>query len=308
MLSLSRKALLIALGTGTAVGGIGAVGIRVATQYLVTLPDDAVLLSVDGATVATMDESGTTTGTKSSTSRRSKKGWLDPILRRNVFDSTKVGQFSTSTQDEGDAGTRTSLPLVLLATVVSEPPKYSSALIQEDGGSDGASGYGIGDEIMDEATVHRIEQRRVILKRSDGALEYLEMDDAAVKKTKKGKKGKKGKWGGIEKAGDNKFTVDEDTFNKALENPEKLANSIRAVPHTDSDGKIDGYRLSGVRRSSLFNKLGIRNGDVVHSVNGNTLDSMQNAMEAYNSLQGERDFNFEVTRRGKRNTFEYEVR
>lgn len=308
MSPLSKPALIIALSAGTALGGLGAISARVGTQYLVTLPEDAILIGTDGSIRQVVDQAEPGGKPAAASTGRSEKEWIDPILKRNVFDSTKVGQFASAKSEEGDAGTKTSLPLILLATVLAEPARYSSALIQEEGGSDGAIGYGIGDTVMDDAIVHRIEQRRIVLKRSDDTLEYLAMDDEAVKTVSKSTSKKKGKWDGIDKAGDNKFTVDEDTFNKALENPEKLANSIRAVPHTDSDGKIDGYRLSGIRRSSLFNKLGIRNGDVVHSVNGNSLDSMQNAMTAYESLQGERDFNFDVTRRGKKSTFEYEVR
>jgi general secretion pathway protein C len=71
---------------------------------------------------------------------------------------------------------------------------------------------------------------------------------------------------------------------------------------------VDGYRLSGIRRSSLFRKLGIKNGDVVHSVNGSDLTTMSSALSAFESLQNERNFNFEVTSRKQKKTYEYEVR
>ena len=45
-------------------------------------------------------------------------------------------------------------PLVLLATMVAEPEQYSSALIAEDKGSDGAMGYGVGDSVLGEATIY----------------------------------------------------------------------------------------------------------------------------------------------------------
>ena len=107
--------------------------------------------------------------------------------------------------------------------------------------------------------------------------------------------------------GETKFTIDQETFNKILENPDKLAGQIRAVPK-EEDGKVIGYRLSGIKRSSLFRKLGIKNGDVVHSVNGNELTSISSALNAFDSLQSERNFNFEVTSRKKKKTYEYEVR
>ncbi len=309
MLELRTNRLLIAsLAGGTVIGLAGVVGGRFALADLLKMPEDAELVSVDGAIVQE-DAEEQVTATPRTTARqvrRGKRTWTEPIVRRNIFDSTKVGVETTS-QDDTSAGNKTALPLILLATMVAEPMEYSSALIMEEKGADGSQGYGIGDRLLDEAIIHRILPRRVVLKRNDGTFEYLEMEGTTVS-TREPKKGRKGKWGGIEKAGDNKFVVDEDTFNKALENPEKLANSVRAVPHTGPEGKVDGFRLSGVRRSSLFNKLGIRNGDVVHTVNGHELTSMQTAMEAYNSLQSERNFSFEITRRNKRQTFDYEVR
>jgi type II secretion system protein C len=246
-----------------------------------------------------------------STARRTpnKRGLIDPIVRRNMFDSSKVGA-EAAPEADGEAGNKTSLPLVLLATIVSEPETYSSCFIAEDKGETGSMGYGIGDSVIGEATVFRIEQKRVVLKRSDGTLEFLEMDGAKAPATasKSAKSGKAGKWDGVNKDGETKFTIDQATFDKILENPDKLAKDMRAVPHTDDSGKVDGYKLSGIRRSSLFRKLGIKNNDVVHSVNGHDLTSMSSALSAFESLQSERNFSFEVTSRKKKKTYEYEVR
>ena len=98
------------------------------------------------------------------------------------------------------------------------------------------------------------------------------------------------------------------TLEKLMENPEQLYSQIRVVPHKDSNGEVDGYRLSGIRRRSFFYQLGVKNGDIVHSVNGKPLTSASAGMEAYNTLADARDFSFELTRRNERQTFEYEVR
>ena len=44
------------------------------------------------------------------------------------------------------------------------------------------------------------------------------------------------------------------------------------------------------------------------SVNGHDLNSISSALNAFDSLQSERSFNFEVTTRKKKKTYEYEVR
>jgi predicted RNase H-like nuclease (RuvC/YqgF family) len=40
---------------------------------------------------------------------------------------------------------------------------------------------------------------------------------------------------------------------------------LRAIPHKGQDGTVDGLRLSAIRRESIFEKLGFKNGDVVHA-------------------------------------------
>ncbi|MFT5681903.1 MAG: type II secretion system protein C, partial [Myxococcota bacterium] len=110
------------------------------------------------------------------------------------------------------------------------------------------------------------------------------------------------------KTGDNKYTVEQEVIDQIMENPEKLYSQIRVVPHKDSSGEIDGYRVSGVRRKSFFYKLGVKNGDIVHMVNSKPLTSMSSAMDAYNSLADAKSFNFEITRRNQRQTFDYEIR
>jgi general secretion pathway protein C len=315
MMNLSQNQIVLGiLVGGTTFGALGTIATRVVVAEKLAIPEDAEIIDPTTGIVIPKDTTAvadaTTFGSATTAPKANKRALIDPIIQRSMFDSTKIGQVAESS-DEGETGNKTSLPLVLLATKVASPEQFSSALIAEDKGSDGAMGYGVGDSVIDEATIHRIEQKRVILKRNDGELEYLAMDDAKLPESRSGsdaKSAKAGKWEGVEKDGETKFTIDEETFNKILESPDKLASQIRAVPHTDESGNIDGYRLSGIRRSSLFRKLGIKNGDVVHSVNGNDLTSVSSAMKAYESMQSERNFNFEVTTRKKKKTYEYEVR
>jgi len=311
-----NKVLVGMFVTSTVIALAGVVTANVVPQLAWPLPDDATIIDPFSGEVATVsddapqDATPLAAGAAGSPPTITKRSLMDPILKRNIFDSTNVGQQGAS-EDDGEAGAKSSLPVTLIATIVSDPEQFSSCLIGDEKGESGALGYGIGDMVLGEATIYRIEQRRVILKRTDGELEYLEMDGAdpiTPTTAKAAKAAKASKWDGVEKAGETKFTIDQETFDKILENPDKLAGQIRAVPHTDANGKVDGYRLSGIRRSSLFRKLGIKNGDVVHSVNGNDLTTMSSALSAFESLQNERNFNFEVTSRKQKKTYEYEVR
>ena len=238
-----------------------------------------------------------------------ERQYVQSIVNRSIFDSSKAGTKSTSTLEpaEGDS-IESSLQLTLLATIIASPEEYSVALIQDESGS--SSTYGVGYELIGQATITKIEKSRVYFQRNNSEqVEYIEIGgEAATSDAPKKTASATSEDGDIQKVGNNKYVVDQSVLDEILANPEKLYTQVRVTPHKDQDGNIDGYRMTGIRRKSLFYKLGIKNGDIVHSVNGQALNSLSAAMDAYNSLGNSRDFNFDVTRRKNKQTFEYEVR
>lgn len=73
----------------------------------------------------------------------------------------------------------------------------------------------------------------------------------------------------------------------------------RALLHRDAHGNIDGYRLSGIRRGSIGDDLGLRNGDIVHAVNGHAVPSMSEAEEVLEAAKTAKFLHLELTRRGE---------
>jgi type II secretory pathway component PulC len=93
------------------------------------------------------------------------------------------------------------------------------------------------------------------------------------------------------------------TLQALLDDPEELSKLGRVVPHTGPDGDFDGLRISAIRRGSAPDQLGLRNGDVLHTLDGHPLRSMQEAMAAYNAVKsGGPTWTVELTRRGERQT------
>ncbi|MFT5684285.1 MAG: hypothetical protein ACI8RZ_005226, partial [Myxococcota bacterium] len=173
----------------TLIGWISAMGLsRVATGYL-ALPEDAALTDISGSALVGSDGGDDGPSTRRPNKRRtSKQSYLDSIVPRNIFDSTKVNQTGGTEAFTGDER-KTDLKVVLLATIVAEPADYSSALIAEEKGA-GAVGYGINDEFLGEGTIAGIEPRRVLIRRTDGSMEYISMEEGqSYKKEEKGKGG-----------------------------------------------------------------------------------------------------------------------
>ncbi len=296
---IAIAALVVAFGAGQGLG------------ILLRLPEGAEL---SRAEVAEPDAApGRRSRSRESSRALSKNSYLDPILRRNIFDSTAVGTTASAEVDTGIDGRRTSLDVTLVATVVAEPEIFSSALISSgDKREASVRGYGIGDDLLGEATIVRIEQRKVVIRRSDGTIEFIDMGGEGSKTTTSSSRTSKSSDdetdAGITKTGEYSWEVDQSIIASAMGNIDSLISQVRATPHKGPDGEIDGFRLSAIRRGSLLQKLGIKNGDVIHGVNGTPLNSATGAMGAFQSMQSESQFSFDVTRRNQKNTFEYSIR
>lgn len=281
---------------------------------MVALPEGAEMPDLSSVAEPAADaDDGPLSSSSRPNSARSKKSsyYKNPVVERSIFDSSKVGVEPGPGPGNGDPSIQLAdLDVVLIATLVAVPNTFSSALIAVQKDSKG-QGFGIGDTIEGFEIVD-IQRQGVLVKK--GSEEgWLFMDDSQLEKPAATASSGTPKLrdddpeDGITESG-GKIIVERRVVDEALENVDSLATKMRVVPHKDADGNIDGYRLSAIRRGSLFDKLGIRNGDIVHGVNGMPLVSTDAAFQAYQTLQNDSSFSFEVTRRNQRQTYEYEIR
>jgi general secretion pathway protein C len=231
----------------------------------------------------------------------SVKEYSDIIVRRNIFDSTAV--YVEQAPGTGNGECKSDSNLRLLATMVVVPPEYSTALLTEGARESKARPYRIGENLGSDGIIATIDQKKVCTESNI----CICMDQTVAKATAEPAAAAPSE-GGIERLADNKFQVDRSVIDEAMGNVEALALQIKATPHKDASGNVDGFRLSAVRSTSLFGKLGIKNGDIIHSVNGTPLTSSEGAMAAYGALKSSSTFYFEITRRNQRMTMEYTIR
>jgi len=248
--------------------------------------------------------------------------WMDPIIKRNIFDSAnsligKPEKEAIEPENEGEVDKKSDIAATLISTAVATEPIWSTALISTDDA--GTSVYRIDEKLMD-AVVKEIlrptgdRPARVIILRN-GTLEYIEAGgkkrkSSAKPKPSSGKKKPAGKgkrdWG-IEKVGENEYSVPEDDVKWALDNLDKMSREARVVPNF-SDGKTNGFKVFAIRRNSALRKMGLKNNDVLTSVNGYDLSNTEKALEIYGKLQSEKSFSLEVLRNGEPVSLEYGIK
>jgi len=225
--------------------------------------------------------------------------YLDGIMGRNLFDVEVIASWNPEEAAVAGGVAETPLRVRLLGTVVANDPAYSSALIVNED-EPYAKGYSVGDQLADR-TIVEIIKGKVKLERTDGAFEWLSIEDEAGTRVvpQASRQSDGDEEGGVQQTGDNRFSVSRELFDKYINDMESITKLGRALLHRGPDGSFDGYRLAAIRRNTLADQLGIKNGDIIHSVNGEPLTSLQAAMNAYNTMQTESNFCFEITRRRK---------
>jgi general secretion pathway protein C len=212
----------------------------------------------------------------------------------------------------------TSLPLVLLATMVSADPKDSYAtIINTENQKQGA--YSVGDQVPGASGKVKEIHYKYIDFENNGHVERLVLAGATPPVVAQAPAQEQPATGepvdelqasidnGIKKIDDNTFEIDKSLVDKVLANPMAVAKGARVVPAV-KNGKPDGFKLYAIRPSSVYAKLGLTNGDTLQSINGFELTSADKALEVYTKLREATSLEVEVTRRGKPMTLKYSIR
>ncbi len=111
---------------------------------------------------------------------------------------------------------------------------------------------------------------------------------------------------GIERISDTKFNIQRGLVDKVLANQGSLMKSARVIPH-EEDGRVTGVKLYGIRRNSLLGRLGVRNGDMLRTINGFSMTSPDTALEAYSRLRSADKLTLAIKRQNKEMTIDYNI-
>lgn len=79
------------------------------------------------------------------------------------------------------------------------------------------------------------------------------------------------------------------------------------VAHEDDQGRSEGLRVGGLRCNNVVQQAGIKNGDIVHSVNGRPVKSLAQAIWLYTTMKGKDEVVVEVLRKGVKREHRYQL-
>lgn len=246
----------------------------------------------------------------------------DIILERNIFGLKNTSSANSSGIENVP---QTTLKLELLGTVIN--PSEGSIAVIKDVDSGRVNSYKLDESIdiilSEKVKLIRIENCVAVLERVGEGPETikcikdtsgdssssqvasrptLNSESSKARATEGDGKRLGENAEGINQVDEGVYEIDRKMMDELLSNPNDILTKARVVPHDD------GLRFFAIRPNSIFSKIGIRNGDTVHRINEVDLGNVENAFGLFEELKGQNKFSIDLTRRGKRLTFEYTVK
>jgi general secretion pathway protein C len=180
--------------------------------------------------------------------------------------------------------------LVLAGTIASQDPKHGMAIISDGGPS---KVYSVGDNVSG-AALHSVYLDHVILDRA-GILETLPLPRLITGSRPSPRATRAG-------GADPRTVAAVDNIRRLVQqDPGILDQVMRTVASYDSAaGKLRGFRAYPGRNRGIFNRLGLKPGDLVTAINGTPLDDPQHSQEVFNTIQSSDRVTVTVERGGQK--------
>jgi len=228
------------------------------------------------------------------------------IDRRDLFKTRKTP--AVPIKDTGvnpDGLEKTSLKLKLWGTVTGDPDR--SYAVIENTQNRQQNLYRVGDSIQN-ATLRMILRSKVVLTHN-GRDEMLAMEKIQQGKgSASGRPGRRAvapQQGGIRTQ---RVSLRRSMINDAMQDVSKLMTEVKISPHLGEDGQPAGLAVSNIKPNSIFRRMGLRNGDVLKSVDGQDIRSVDDALRLYDSMKSSDSISVQIQRRGRDRNIEYNIR
>ncbi len=111
--------------------------------------------------------------------------------------------------------------------------------------------------------------------------------------------------GDVVDAGDHKI-VDRSLLEHYSKNIDDIYKDI-GITDIKKGEKVEGFRISFIRKGSPFAKLGLKRGDIIKTINGQKIDSYNAAFGVYRNIQNIENLTMVIQRGKEEMELEYEV-
>ena len=239
------------------------------------------------------------------------RAFYEAISRRDIFNLTPV--------IEAPAEVATNLHIKLLGTstlTLSQP-----FIIVEDDNNHEQSLYRMGDDIPDAGELVGVfKDHAIILHQGHRIKLEMPADQNGTPAEMPRPFGLPGRVfprnlmrrrlgeNGIRQVDSNRYVLARSTVDNSLNNMASLFTQVRAIPNLGPDGQSNGFKLSEIQPDSVFQQIGLRDGDILTDVGGQHVGDPSKAFQLLSSLRTQDSINLTVLRGGQPIQLQYSIR
>ena len=239
-----------------------------------------------------------------------KPSVLPNVRDKNIFNADHfipdpIGEDKGAPGEQNNKPVLTSLPLKLVGTIIHGNPALSVATVEVSGKD--IHPVVIEEELEDMIRVREIERFKVIFRNlRNRKIEYIEIKEENKIQMGVASNQPTQDFGKVEQTN---FTFDRTEINKYLDNLPQVLQDAKAVPYVapGSGGEVSGFKLVAIKPGSIYERLGLKRGDILKGVNNEPVNSPQKAMELYQALKSAETIQLEIERGGSSTTLNYQL-
>ena len=226
------------------------------------------------------------------------------IVNRNLFNATGRPDKESGQEQIGELEP-TTLQVRLLGTIAGD--EQSARAIIEDQQKREQNLYRVGDAIQN-AVVHRILRGKVVL-RVDGRDQILTMDEkkkAGQESSKQGRPVRRASSAG-RTSSRSTVSLNRREISESLNNISDILTQVRVEPYM-KDGKPAGLLVNDIAPDSIFERMGLLDGDIVQAVNNRRIKTPDDVVSFYQGLKSASRLSLLITRDGRRKVLNYKIK
>jgi general secretion pathway protein C len=243
--------------------------------------------------------------------RKPFQQYSQAILEGNIFSRELRGKKDTeiaSIPDNPPEIELTPLNIRLIGTVVGWDSAKSFAVIQDEK-TKNQELYRINDMVVEGAKLVYVDREKATLLRG-GREELLLLFEEELEEGSsqmENAKLEEGENTGIRTVAPNNWVLDKREVSQAFENLPQLLTKARIIPNF-TQGKANGFRIISIVPNSIYERIGLKNGDILQRINGIDIKDPQSFLKIFQQLKDETSISLDLVRNNIKTSFDYEIR
>lgn len=233
------------------------------------------------------------------------------ILDRNIFNSEgKYPDDDSKSEEDGEGDAATKLPLTLLGVISGGNLHNGIAIVRNTKTQINDTDSYLVDDLIQPfgAQILEIYPKKIYIL-NNGRREFLQLEEKPIIRSRRIAKRKSSSASfkmnsgdeyreeGFERIGNNVRIDDSYRQNLLTSQFSRVLQDAKAEPFMQ-DGEVIGWKMVNIKKNSIYEKMGMRDGDVVKEINGIPLTDAGKAIKSLNKMRKENKYNIKIDRGG----------